>query len=84
MTPAEQLQENILALQSKLLAVAPDMPVLLRSIHNQIKADPELVTLLSEEEIGIIVTGLKKQTATEIATTAAKKKSAKSITLTDL
>ena len=87
MTPAEQVKESIATLQSQLLSSHPQLPVLLSQIHKQLKADPELVTILSEEECGIIVSGLKKQTATEISTTALKKagkKSLKSITLSDL
>lgn len=83
MTPAEQLKENILSLEQKLLAATPDMPILLRTIHNHIKSDPELVTCLDEADIAIIVNGLKKQTNTEIATVA-KKKTIKSIGLADL
>lgn len=86
MTPQEQLKEQIYTLQSKLLESSPDMPVLLRTIHTQLRADAELVTTLSEEEIGILVTGLKKQTATEISTTAlkVKGKSLKQMSLYDL
>jgi len=87
MTPAEQLKEAIADLSNKLLTSHPHMPVLLRTIHQQLKADPELVTLISEEEIGTIVTGLKRQTAIEIVTaskTPAGKKAVNKITLADL
>jgi len=76
MTPAEQVKAQIITLQEKLLAQAPDMPLLLRDIHNQLKKDPEIVTLISEDEVCAIVSGLKKQTATEIITAASKSKKA--------
>lgn len=89
MTPIEQLQEKVASLQSALLAQHPAMPGMLREIHTQLKADAELVTLLSEEEIGTIVSGLMRQTQTQIVTgTAAKaaatKKLKSGITLDDI
>lgn len=90
MTPAEQLQEKVADLESKLLSAHPSMPVLLREIHNQLMKDPELVTVLDEKSIGIIVSGLKKQTQTEILVTSVKnagkaeKDKLKNLTLDDL
>ena len=59
-------------LESALLSAHPSMPVLLREIHNHLKEDPEIVTLLSENAIGIIVNGLKVQTKTELSGSTAK------------
>jgi len=87
MTPIEQLKEKVLSLQTALLEAHPTMPVLLREIHNHLKQDEEVVTLLSEEEIGIIVQGLQKQTQTVIIEATLKKgpgKSLKKVTLADL
>lgn len=87
MTPTEQLQEKVLSLQTALLEAHPRMPVLLKEIHTQLKTDPEIVTLLTEEEIGIIVSGLMKQTQTTILAAVMKKgtgKSLKKTTLADL
>jgi len=81
------VKEQIASLQSALLSAHPTMPVLLREIHKVLKADPEVVTLLNEEEIGVIVNGLSKQTQTTIATSissAKKGKSIKSIGIADL
>lgn len=69
---AFELHEKVAKLQEAILASHPTLPVLLRTIHTQLLKDPEQVTLLSEEEIGIIVNGLKKQTNTEIATKVVK------------
>lgn len=64
-------------LEEALLGQHPKMPVLLMLIHKQIAADPELVTILSEESIGIIVSALKVQTKTELVGTILKQSKAK-------
>ncbi len=87
MTPHEQIQSNILELQQALIAAHPTMPTLLRTIHASLKANPDVVTLLTPEEIGIVVTGLKRQTNIEIiskATPASKKAKMATISTDDL
>lgn len=86
LTPAEQLRETVLTLQSHILSSHPQLPVLLRTIHTQLRSDPELVTTLDETAIGIIVSGLAKQQNVVIATSIAKSKTkgVKSIGLADL
>lgn len=81
MTPEQsyELKEKVATLQSQLLTAHPQMPILLRTIHTQLAQDPELVTVLTEEEIGIIVRGLGIQMKTEITTTPVKKESASAI-----
>lgn len=64
-------------LQEALHHQHPKMPVLLMLIHKQLRTDPELVSTLSEEEIGTIVNGLKIQTKTEMVGTLAKQSKAK-------
>lgn len=71
-----ELKEKVASLESMLLAVHPEMPLLLRKIHTQLQQDPELVTLLSEEEIGLIVRGLSVQMKVEINAVPVKKESA--------
>lgn len=71
-----EFKEKVARLQEALLSSHPSMPVLLRDIHTHLRKDPEIVTLLTEDEIGCIVNGLKKQTQTEIVTAPAKKTSA--------
>ena len=61
-TTPEQIRMSIAELQQCILAAHPRLPVLLRDIHKVLKSDPDCVTLLSEEDIGIIVSGLKIQT----------------------
>ena len=78
MTPHEQLSERILSLQSAILSKHPTMPSLLQEIWKALKAQPENVTLMSEEEIAIVVQGLQAQTGVSLA--ASVSKSAKSPT----
>lgn len=69
---AYQIQEKLARLEAALLSKVPGLPSILREIHTTLKKDPDVVTLLSEAEVALIVRGLKKQTATEIATSAIK------------
>lgn len=71
---AFQVREKLAQLEEALLAGTPNMPTLLRDIHTNLKADPDVITILSPEEVSILVNGLKKQTNTEIAIKAIKKK----------
>jgi len=81
----EQIRMKIAELQQCILAAHPTLPMLLREIHTVLKTDPDNVTLLSEEDIGIIVQGLKLQTKTVItAATLSKKSTLKHTTLADL
>lgn len=84
---AFEIQEKLARLESALQASTPGIATLLRDIHSTLKKDPDVVTLLSEEECNILVQGLKKQTATEIATSAlkgTKKKAMSKMTVSDL
>lgn len=78
---AFQIKEKLARLETALNEKLPGIATLLRDIHSSLKKDPDVVTLLSEEECSILVQGLKKQTATEIATSVIKapKKSMKSM-----
>lgn len=78
MTPSEQVKEKLAHLQNALLTKTPQLPLLLRDIHSALKKDPEVVTLLSPQDISIFIEGLKKQTGIHLASTltspASKKK----------
>lgn len=78
-TQAFEIKEKLAQLENALLEKLPTMPTLLRNIHRSLKADPDIVTLLSEEECSILVQGLKKQTQTEIATKVIKSKPRKAL-----
>lgn len=90
MTPQEQVKEKILLLETALLEAHPKMPVLLKEIHDVLKVQADIATLLEEDEIAIIVQGLEKQTNTELASaiktkeTKAKKAKVAAITEEDL
>ena len=84
-TTHEAIHMQIAELQELILSKHPRMPMLLRDIHKILKSDPDNVTLMDEEDIAILVSGLIEQTKTTITTTALKKKSTlKNTTLADL
>ncbi len=73
-------------LRTRIHTQHPQMPSLLKTIHTQLSKDPEVVTLLSEEAIGVIVRGLQVQTKTELVVATTKKASTaagKKVKLTD-
>ena len=69
------VQMKIAELQSQILANHPQMPHLLRDIHQTLKSDPETVTLLTDVEVGTIITALQKYTGNFITAKAATSKS---------
>ena len=84
-TTPEAIAMQIAELDQLIKAAHPRMPMLLRDIHTILKSDPDNVTLLSEEDIGVIVSGLKMQTKTVITAAAlTKKTSLKNTQLADL
>lgn len=76
--PGLELKEKVASLQQALLDKHPTMPHLLREIYKNLKAQPENVTLLTEEEIKVIVNGLEKQTNTELVAAVTKTKTSSS------
>jgi hypothetical protein len=70
-----ELKEKVAELSELILSKHPRMPLLLREIHTALRKQPENVTLMSEEEIAVVVAGLKVQTGVEFATAAIKDKS---------
>lgn len=84
---ASEVQDKIQELQERLLSQHPTMPVLLQTIHKLLKQQPDNVTLLSDEQVGVIVSGLLRHTSTEISAKAAGKKTKKvtqKLSLSDL
>lgn len=84
-----EIKSKLDELQAALLAKHPTMPTLLRDIHKTLKSYPEQVTLMTEEEIAIVVQGLEQQTNSQLAASAmkptkAKKESLKNVTSDDL
>lgn len=84
-----EIQTKLEELQQALLASHTTLPTLLRDIHRTLKAFPEQVTLLTEDEIHLLVQGLEKQTNSHIAaatmkSSKTKKESLKNVTSDDL
>lgn len=72
------LKEKVADLSDALLSKHPRMPGLLREIHTTLQKYPEQVTLMTEEEIAVLVSGLQVQTGTSFATSTTKPAVAKS------
>lgn len=70
---AELLKLKMAELEAALLQELPEMRVILKDIHDALKEDPENVTILSDEERGIIIRGLKRSVNEEIAVSSSKK-----------
>jgi hypothetical protein len=75
------LREKVDALAAAILSRHPTMPSLLQQIHSTLSKYPEQVTLLSEDDIKIVVNGLEMQTQTHLASqvSSGSSKSAKGI-----
>jgi hypothetical protein len=81
----DEVKMKLAALDDCIKNAHPTLPILLREIHTLLKSDPAIVTILSDTEISTVVEGLKRQTKTEIAAAATKKKtSLKNVGLADL
>lgn len=73
------LQEKVSELSAAILERHPRMPTLLREIHQTLGKYPEQVTLMSEEDIHVVVQGLMVQTGVEFAMTATKSTGTKTL-----
>lgn len=71
-----ELASKIDDLHGAILSKHPMMPTLLRDIWKTLQQYPEQVTLLNEEQIQKIVSGLGVQTGVELAKAAIKSPSA--------
>lgn len=75
-------------LEAALDAEVPGFVTILSAIHKKLRLDPNCVTLLDDEEIGVIVAGLEKHTNVTIvspnAVKAAKKASKVPVSASDL
>lgn len=69
------LQQDMLMLEKSVKERLPDMPIMLKKIHEALRKDPDNVTLATEEEIYIVFSGLEKQTNTYLTQAITKSKS---------
>jgi hypothetical protein len=84
MDSATLFRERLAALQTALIAnTDPALPRILADIKTHILQDPEQVTIMSREEIGMIVRGLIKQTGIAIAPAKKKATSLKALAADD-
>lgn len=88
LTNSNVISLKISELETALLKFDPLMPTRLREIHKLLQADPEVVTLLTPDQVRIIVNGLERQTKTELAETVSKSvkktKTPKNLTVDDI
>lgn len=68
---------KIAELQEALDTAIPGFPHILKDIHTHLRADEEVVTYLTEEEIAVIVKGLEKHSHIVVTPAKAKKAAAK-------
>lgn len=68
-----ELAEKLASLETLIKEKHPRMPTLLHEIHSALRAQPENVVLLSEEEITTIVEGLQIQTGVSLAASVVSK-----------
>lgn len=77
-SPTHPLALEMAELETALNAEVPGFLTILQDIHIKLRKDPDVVTLLSDEEIGVIVRGLERHanvtiTAPKAAKTRIKK-----------
>lgn len=73
LTNSEQIKARIADLLEALQKQLPSYESLLHTIHRNLATDPDTVSLLTEEEIGVICAGLAKRTGVFIAKVEAEK-----------
>ena len=82
------LKMQLASLEQALLEKLPEFRTILRDIHSKLRQDPDTVTAMSEEEIGILVDGLIHHANVEViapkAVKAAKKASKTPVSADDL
>ena len=86
-TTAYQIKEKLAELDAALLNKLPTMRSLLRTIHRSLKQNPDVVTILTEEECNTIVRSLSSITQnviTEATLKKPRKKALSKMTVDDL
>lgn len=79
----EEIKAKLQELELTLISLHPSMPSLLQKIHKQLKNDPAIVTIMSEDDIAILFRALEFQTATVLMEVVAKPKQKKLKDLTE-
>ncbi len=86
MTPHEQVKEKIESLAAIMISETPRLPSVLSDIRILLGKNPDVVTLLSEEEIGQLVSGMAVRANAKFAEVVVKTKrvSLKNTSVADL
>ena len=71
-TTLETIQNNLAMIKEELAKTIPNIAQSIRFIHQALSKDQDLVTIMSEEELAVLISGLKVQTRTEITASVAK------------
>jgi len=82
-----RFKEFLLELEGKLNAKIPSFAYQLRDIHAKMKADPSVVTAMSDEEIGLVIKGLalmKNEVIAPKSETGGKRASSKKVVTVDM
>jgi hypothetical protein len=72
LTDAQEIHQRISELQAELDKASPGIATHLLRIHKDLAASPELLHILSEDEIAIIAKGLQVQSQVQIVAPKAK------------
>lgn len=73
----DHVRGKMIELQEALDAQVPGFANILKEIHDVLRADPEVVTILEPEEISVIVKGLEKHANIIVTPAKAKKAGSK-------
>lgn len=77
MSTVQHVQGKLAELQEALDEQVPGFAYILKDIHESLRADPEVVTILTDEEISVIVKGLERHAGQVVVPAKAKKASSK-------
>ncbi len=86
-SPHEECKNKILSLQQVMIEETPKLPIVLGEIKRILLKNPEVATLLTEEEIGKLVAGLSVRANEKLAEAVVKStrtKSTKNATVDDI
>jgi hypothetical protein len=72
LTEADAIHQRIAELQEELDKASPNIATHLLKIHKDLAASPELLHILSEDEIAVIAKGLQVQSQVQIVAPKAK------------
>lgn len=84
MTPHQEVEMKLAGLRAALLADTPQLPTILSQIKLYLSKNPEVVTILSEDEIGEIVRAAQAVAKVKLVENAVKSNRKKALKDTEL